>query len=339
MAGESLFSMEFGTMAGEDDDVIVSLPADTGAVITKAADAVVVKTGGAAPADDPVEDLKGQFVAMTQRATNAERVANEATQTAQQTAQRLQQVEGQVVDGQLDTVLSGLAAADAEASGAEREYTAAFEAGDGAAMARAQRKIAGAEARTQRLQEAKADLEDAAKRRPDPATTRRQETTTRAPTGDPVEQFAQGMSPKSAAWIRAHPDCVTDQKKNARMLVAHNQAMVDDIAVDSEEYFRRIEEGIAPVTKVAPKPGGDGRRPSSGAAPAAGGGGALNGGTEVRLTKGEAQSATDGTLVWNYDDPSGQKRWQKGEPIGLAEMARRKHEGKKAGLYDKSAQE
>ena len=46
MAGEPLFQMEFGKMAGEDDeDVIVSLPGDTGAVITKAADAVVVKTG------------------------------------------------------------------------------------------------------------------------------------------------------------------------------------------------------------------------------------------------------------------------------------------------------
>ena len=60
-------------------------------------------------------------------------------------------------------------------------------------------------------------------------------------------------------------------------------------------------------------------------------------GTEVRLTKGEAASATDGTLVWNFPDPSGQNRWQKGDPIGLAEMARRKHEGMKAGLYDKAA--
>jgi len=55
------------------------------------------------------------------------------------------------------------------------------------------------------------------------------------------------------------------------------------------------------------------------------------------LTKGEAASATDGTLQWNYDDPTGQNRWKKGDVIGLAEMARRKHEGMKAGLYDKNA--
>ena len=51
----------------------------------------------------------------------------------------------------------------------------------------------------------------------------------------------------------------------------------------------------------------------------------------------EAASATDGTLVWNYDDPSGKNQYKKGDPIGLAEMARRKHEGQKAGLYDRNA--
>ncbi len=323
-------------MAGEDEDVIVSLPADTGAVITKAADAVIVKTGGGAGADDPVEDLKGQFAAMTQRATTAESAARQATQQAAEATQRLQQAESTVVSSQLDTVLSGLAAAEAEATSAEQAYVAASEAGDFQAQAKAQRKMSGAEARIQRLQEAKADLEDAAKRRPDPAQQRQVQ---RAP-ADPVEQFASGMSPRSAAWIRSHPDCVTDTKLNARMLAAHNLALADDIPVDSDEYFERIEAGIKPAgaAQQQRKPAGDGRRPSSAAAPASGAGGALNGGTEVRLTKGEAEAATDGvTHVWNYPDPTGQNRWVKGQAIGLAEMARRKHEGMKAGLYDKKA--
>lgn len=322
-------------MAGdEDEDVIVSLPGDTGAVVTKAADVVVKKAGEGAGADDPVENLKGQFAAMTQRATAAETRANQATQQAEQAVQRLQQAEGQVVSGQLDTVLSGLAAANAEAESAEREYVAAAESGDFAAQARAQRKISGAEARIQRLQEAKDDLEDAAKRRPAPGERREPQQRTAA--ADPVEQFAQGMSSRSAAWIRSHPECVTDPKLNARMLAAHNLALADDIAVDSDAYFERIEAGVKPA---AAKPAGDGRRPSSAAASSSGAGGGLNGGTEVRLSKREAASATDGTLVWNYEDPTGQKRWQKGDPIGLAEMARRKLEGTKAGLYDKSAQE
>jgi hypothetical protein len=338
MAGDQdqIFSMEFGKMAGEDDeDVIVSLPGDTGAVITKAADAVVVKTGGT-PVDDPVEDLKGQFAAMTQRATAAEQRAQQAVQQVQETNQRLQQVEGQVVTSQLDTVLSGIAAADAEAANAEQAYTAAFEAGDGAAMARAQRLIAGAETRKQRLLEAKDDLEEVAQRRPAPGAQQRPAAPARVPAVDPVEQFAQGMSPRSAAWIRSHPECITDAKLNARMLAAHNLALAEDVVVDSDEYFQRIEAGIKVARPAAPaKAAPDGRRPSSAAAPASGAGGALNGGTEVRLTKGEAQSATDGTLVWGTDSPDG--KFKKGEPLGLAEMARRKHFGMLAGLYDKAA--
>ena len=331
MAGDQeIFSMEFGTMAGEDDeDVIVSLPGDTGATITKAAD-VVVKTGAGAPgADDMVTDLKSQLATMSQRVSVTERAAQEATQ-------RAHQAEGRVVDSQLDTVLSGLAAAEAEAASAEKDFIAAAEAGDFAAQARAQRKISTAAARVERLAEAKDDLEDAAKRRPAPGE--RREAPARTAPADPVEQFASGMSPRSAAWIRAHPECVTDTKLNARMLAAHNLALADDIAVDSDAYFERIEAGIKPAGAKS-APAGDGRRPSSAAAPASGAGGNLTGGIEVRLTKGEAQSATDGTLVWNYPDPTGQNRWQKGDPIGLAEMARRKMEGKKAGLYDKSMSE
>jgi hypothetical protein len=55
------------------------------------------------------------------------------------------------------------------------------------------------------------------------------------------------------------------------------------------------------------------------------------------LTKNEAASATDGTLVWNYSDPKG--KFKKGEPIGIAEMARRKKTMKEQGLYDKSYME
>lgn len=327
-------------MADEEDEVIVSLPGDTSEVKVVKAD-VPVKKVAAADADDPVESLRGQFAVMTQRATSAEARAQTAHQTAEEATQRAIRAEGEVVTSQLDTVLTGLAAADAEATAAEQAYAVAFEAGDGAAMARAQRAIAGAVSRQQRLTEAKEDLEDAAKTRRAPADQTRQQTQQRVPPTDPVEHFAQGMSPKSAAWIRAHPECVTDNKMNARMLAAHNLALAEDVAIDSDEYFQRIEAGIKPAgAKTADGRAGDGRRPSSAAAPAAGGSGGLNGGgVEVRLTKREALSATDGTLVWNYDDPTTQKRWVKGDPIGLAEMARRKHEGQKNGLYDKSYSE
>jgi hypothetical protein len=319
-------------MADLDDDAItVTLPADEGG-------AVITKVEGEKPApvaDDPISDLKGQFETLkgqlgqtTQRLVGAER------QLAAKD-QEIAEVRKEVTSSQLDTVLSGIQAAEAEATAAEREYVAAAEAGDFAAQARAQRKISGAEARIQRLKEAEGDLKDQAATKPAPRQETRQQ-----PNADPVEQFTRGMSSKSAAWIREHPDCVTDPKKNARMLAAHNLAMADDIAVDSPEYFERIEAGIMSAKKADPEPNPKpvNIRPSAPVAPTGNSGGGMNGGgPSVKLTQREVNSATDGTLVWNYNDPNG--KFKKGDVIGIQEMGRRKILMQKQGLYDRSFSE
>lgn len=331
-------------MAGEDDDiggdVIVSLPAAEGEIkVTPVKDDRVI--ADASFNEDPLEDLRGQFATMTTRATAAETAAQHATQALHETTQRLQVAEKEVVSSQLDTVLTGIAAANADADAAEREVAQAAEAGDFTAQARAQRKLAAAESRAQRLTEAKEDLEDAAKREPKRDAPTRQQP--RQQPSDPVEAMiaANGITPKSAAWLRANPTAVTDSNLNRKMLAAHNQSILDNVETESPEYFRRVEAAIKPPQQQKqpdPKPADPGLRPSSAAAGGGGAGGSLNGGgTEVRLTKGEARSATDGTLQWNYDDPTGQNRYKKGDPIGLAEMARRKHEGMKRGLYDKNS--
>ena len=93
--------------------------------------------------------------------------------------------------------------------------------------------------------------------------------------------------------------------------------------------------------KETPKPNGNGTvkvaehtRKAPSVAPVSASSGGTSGGTEVRLTKGEAQSATDGTLQWNFNDPKG--KFKKGDPIGIQEMARRKKAMTEQGLYDKS---
>jgi len=329
-------------MAGEDEEVVVTLPDEgtDGVVIEKGkAEVTPDKTiESASFNDDPMEDLKGQFATLTARASAAEQRASAAEQIAQQANQRAERVESEIVVSQLDTVKSGIQAAEAEASAAEQAYIAAVEAGDAAAMARSQRAIAKAEANIARLAEAKEDLEDEAKSRKDRPPQTNQRATQPQQTGSAIDRFVEGLSPKSAAWVRSHPEVVTDRKLNARMLAAHNLALAEDVAVESDEYFRRVEEAIKPKDSGERKVNGDGTRPSSAAASGGDRGGALRGGArEVRLTKGEADAATDGiTLVWNYDDPTGKGRWKKGQAIGLVEMARRKAEGMKAGLYDKS---
>ncbi len=313
----------------DDDAITVTLPADDGgAVITK----IEGEKKPEVQAEDPISDLKGQFETLkgqlgqtTQRLVGAER-------ELETTRQQLETTKKEVTTSQLDTVLSGIQAAEAEAVTAEKEFIAAAEAGDFAAQARAQRKIIAAEARIQRLREAEGDLKEQQSAKPAPRQEVRQQ-----PSHDPVEAFTKNMSARSAAWIRAHPDCVTDAKKNARMLAAHNLAMADDIPVDSDEYFARIEAGINPAAKAAaqdsPKPAPQ-IRPSAPVAPAGNAGGGMSGGMTVKLTQREATAATDGTLVWNYNDPNG--KFKKGDPIGHAEMARRKVLMQQQGHYDKS---
>jgi hypothetical protein len=316
-------------MADLDDDAItVTLPADEGG-------AVITKVEGEKPApaaDDPISDLKGQFETLkgqlgqtTQRLVGAERELDT-------TRQQLESTRKEVATSQLDTVLSGIQAAEAEATAAEREYVAAAEAGDFAAQARAQRKISGAEARIQRLKEAEGDLKDQTATKPAPRQEARQQ-----PSADPIEQFTKGMSPKSAAWIRNHPDCVTDPKKHARMMAAHNLAIADDIAPDTPEYFERIEAGITPATKTQAQPEAKtvNIRPSAPVAPAGNAGGGMNGGGQsVTLTRREVEAANDGSIVWNYNDPNG--KFKKGDAVGNVEFARRKAIMTKEGHYNRN---
>lgn len=63
-------------------------------------------------------------------------------------------------------------------------------------------------------------------------------------TGDPVEQFASQLSPRSAEWIRKNPDFVTDPRLNRKMIAAHEMALADGLKADTNEYFEYIEDTL-----------------------------------------------------------------------------------------------
>jgi hypothetical protein len=307
------------------------------------------------PSDPAVADLKTQFEDIQRREREAQdaraasdRRAADAVRAAEAARKEVETARTEVADSQLDTVTTGIAAAQAEAEAAEREYSAAFEAGDGKAMATAQRKMARAESKLGRLDEAKADLET---RKSAPRTEGRVEAPqrTEAPS-DPVEAYIAGRTEPTQKWLRAHKEWVSDPKKNAQLTSAHWGAVAADLRPDTDEYFAHIENAIGLKQATAANghaPGTNGKTPATpsrrSSAPVApvitSGGGTSGGSNEVKLTKGEAKSATDGTLIWNYDDPSPQKKFRKGDPIGIQEMARRKLKMQQQGLYDKSLTE
>lgn len=317
---------------------------------------VVVTLGGASTdngdggAEDPAavlaqqyKDLEADNAREKQKREQAEQRARDAAADADRARREVASARVDVVESQYDTVASGLAAAQNEASAAEQEYAAAFDKGDAAAMAKAQRKIANAEARAVRLDEARAELEVQRKQPP-----RQQQRTEREPArqqvgDDPVEAYVAGRTKPTQDWLRAHPEWVTDPNKNAKLTKAHMNAVSMDLTPDTDEYFEHVENFIG--LRKQQQQNGNGRDPapparrktSVPAAPVHQSSGGTNGGPrEIRLTPGEARAATDGTHQWNYDDPSPNKRFKKGDPIGIQEMARRKEALTKQGAYDRS---
>jgi hypothetical protein len=301
---------------------------------------------------DVADALKAQLTEL-QAETAREKAGREAAErraTSEAQARHAAQTEvestrTEIAETRLGTVEQGIAAATTEADAAQAEYTSAMEAGDWKKAGEAQRKIARAESTKVRLEEAKSDLEV---QKAQPQTAARRDI--QSPPGDPVEAFINGRSAPTQAWLRAHPEDAralalnTDPRRAAKLNAADSDAVAEGFARDTPEYFKHVETFLG-ITKTNGKAATNGngqtqrRAASAPVAPVASSAGGVSGGTEVRLSAGEARSATDGTLIWNYDDPSGQKRFKKGDPIGVQEMARRKLALKESGQYDKSLTE
>ena len=325
-----------------DEDIVVEIEAPVPE--TKSDDAA--KTATKNP-PDPVAELKAQYDEL-QAESERQRTAREAAdrraadaERARQAAEReVESSRTEVVESRLGAVETGLEAAKTESASAKTDYIAAQEAGDWKRAAEAQERLAAAQARIVRFDEAKNDLEIAKTQKPE----QRQEQQ-RQPQGDPLENFLSTRTPETQKWLREHPTEAralalgTDSRRAAKINAADSDAVAEGFARDTKEYFAHIEKFLGLDKDATNKTNGaTSGKTRSKAAPVAPvnttAGETTGGGSVVRLSKNEAQAATDGTLQWNYDDPTGQKRFKKGDPIGIQEMARRKQAMTEEGRYD-----
>lgn len=106
---------------------------------------------------------------------------------------------------------------------------------------------------------------------------------------DIVEQVASQLTPASAAWVRAHPECVRDQNRYQHMLSAHNHAVTEGYQADTPEYFAYVESqlGYRPQQRAMPSRSAPPAAPSSAAASSSGGNKNL-----VRLSPEERETAS-----------------------------------------------
>lgn len=169
-------------------------------------------------------------------------------------------------------------------------YAVAAAAGDWDAAAEAQEGMAKNAAQLMALEQGKKALEDA----PLPKAEVRI---------DPVEALASQLTPRSAAWVRAHPEFARDGRQYQRMVAAHNLAVGDGLAPDSDAYFEAVETTLKlrktaepskedvnagdPIS-AAGKPAVKRGESQPAAAPPNGGG---NGRQRIRLTKEQVEIA------------------------------------------------
>ncbi len=213
-----------------ETDETIEIPVDE-PEIDAAEGAPAPKAAETPPADKIIEPAEGIETLKAQ--LEAEKAATaEANRRAQEAANREAAAKGEVQDSNLSLVVNAIEMVKQSSDALESQYAEAASAGDWGAAGKIQRAMSENAAKLLQLEAGKAAMEAAPKQQP------RQEIT------DPVERLAAQLTPRSAAWIRRHPNYATDNRLYQRMLAAHNLAITDGLEPDSDDYFGSIEDTL-----------------------------------------------------------------------------------------------
>lgn len=172
-----------------------------------------------------IEALRQQLDMERNARAEAEKRARMAENSASKASYEVQ-------DSNLQLIVSAIDSVNRTNTMLKRDYAAAMQAGafDQAAEIQSQMSINGA--KLLQLENGKAALTERLKTPP------QQQPEIPA---DPVEAVASQLSPRSAAWVRSHPECVRDKRLYMKMVGAHNIAVADGFQADTDEYFAEIE--------------------------------------------------------------------------------------------------
>ena len=186
-----------------------------------------------------LEELKRQYEFQKQIAESERQARKQAEKFAREQAQQVNYARNEVQDSNLRVIMNAIDATEQQAASAERDYATAMAAGDYAMAAKAQRIMAQAESHLLQLNNGKNRLEEMLQAPQEGAITE-PEIPSFEPQipRDPVEMYASRLAPKSAQWLREHPDAVN---KIGKLTRAHQDAVEDGIPAESAEYFRYIE--------------------------------------------------------------------------------------------------
>lgn len=223
------------------------------------------KEKAAAPTKE-FDDLKAQFAALQESEGN-EREARQRAEALVQTREQeivaandeIGRTRDRVAQGDYSTVLNAISAAEAERAAAKQELKTAWDAGDPGKAADAQEKIAVAAAHLVQLYDGKAAIEERAEEARKPQRQQPQRQQQRATPANQFEAQLEQFTPRTKAWVRQHPETMTDQKTHHRAMSAHYDAVeVEKLVPDTNEYFKYLDQRLnyekVADGKVAVKP-------------------------------------------------------------------------------------
>lgn len=162
-----------------------------------------------------------------------------AEQKLHQAAREVHSARNEVDETNLQLVVNAIDTVSRDIELLSQAHTQALQSGDFDRATKIQREMSANEAKLLQLNNGREAMENAP-RQPEP----------QLPPADPVEAFAAQLSPRSADWVRRHPEFVRDSRLNSKMIAAHNLAVADGIATDSDDYFAAIEETL----KISSRP-------------------------------------------------------------------------------------
>jgi hypothetical protein len=173
-----------------------------------------------------IQELKQKLELERQARLEAENRERNASSQAYAMRNEVASNQHQLVSNTLDFVKQ-------ERANMKAAYSQALSAGDYDAAAEINDRIADMAAKILDLENGKAAMEAQAQQ---PQQPQQQQS------GDSVEAFASRLTPRSASWVRSHPEYVRNPRLNQKMIAAHQMAVADGIEPDTDEYFGYVED-------------------------------------------------------------------------------------------------
>lgn len=153
----------------------------------------------------------------------------EADQRAHQAQLQAQVAQKNEQDGNYSMIVSAIEKSKRDSDLLKHGYAEAMAAGDYRKAADFQEAIALNANKLTTLENGKVAMENKLKQPVQPVAH------------DPVEELASRMTPRSANWLRNHPEFARDPQRYQDMVRAHSHAMGEGYIPDTEAYFHHVE--------------------------------------------------------------------------------------------------